>query len=266
MCDNIVFAFDVSGSMNSNGRMTKAKDALKAWLNENVPDGTYIGFVPFNSYANIAGGFPLTEIGNSTLPYVESVIDRLQAGGGTCIGAGINAAIQEPTLFDNFDGGIIVLVGDGSYGCDGGSTSIGRVLDLCLRTKKTVYALNVGGSLDSSVNQIISATGGDIFDVPDTLDVDELNEILKNVCNDDLTTSAPPTTTFSTLSTTISSTLPSTTLTTAIPTTLPATTPTMIPTTEYYDVTVQNPDILTTVTEFDNVNDTFVTETLKVQV
>eukprot|EP00088_Acartia_fossae_P009157 TRINITY_DN1441_c0_g1_i1.p1 TRINITY_DN1441_c0_g1~~TRINITY_DN1441_c0_g1_i1.p1 ORF type:complete len:282 (-),score=38.12 TRINITY_DN1441_c0_g1_i1:261-1106(-) len=182
-CDNkIVIVFDISGSMNGQ-RLAKAKIALKDWLEYSVPDGTEIGLVPFNSQAQISRGFALTSLSPSTLVMMKSKIDSLTASGQTCIGAGFQAAIQQSTLFNNQNGGTILLIGDGQNGCS--SPSLATTRSLCLIRRKTVFALNVGMSLDSGIKSITDATKGKVFDMPDEMDQDDFNGVLKEVCNDE---------------------------------------------------------------------------------
>ena len=182
-CDSkVVIVFDISGSMGGE-RLAKAKNALKDWIEYSVPKGTEIGLVPFESTAQVSKGFALTKLDSSTLNMMKSKIDALTAGGGTCIGAGFQAAIQQSTLFNNQVGGTILLIGDGTNGCS--SPSLATVRSWCLSKRKTVFALNVGLSLDSGIKSITDATKGKIFDMPDEMNQDDFNGILKEICNDE---------------------------------------------------------------------------------
>ena len=183
-CDDIVIVFDKSSSMNYNGRIDKAKQAITKWFEKSVPDGTNIGLVTFNNYAKIEQS--LIELNENSLEVLTKAVSNIWVSGGTCIGAGIRKAIENRALFAKKTGGTIILVGDGQDGCGNKpDLNLNTIKDLCIKTNKTVYGVNVGSNLDVRVQDLANATGGKVFDVPDSLNVDEFNDILKKICNDE---------------------------------------------------------------------------------
>ena len=181
-CEEIVIVFDVSGSMHGD-RLAKAKVALKSWIANSLPYHASIGLVPFEYRAHVGKGFGLKEVNSSSILEIESKIDGLEAGGDTCIGAGLRAAIEHPTLFNNKRGGTILLIGDGIDGCR--KPSLESIKKLSIEKQKTVYALNVGLGLDSKIYSLTQETNGKVFDVPDEMNSESLNLLLNEICGSD---------------------------------------------------------------------------------
>lgn len=165
-------------------RVDKAKKAITKWLEKSVPDGTSIGLVTFNHDADIDQ--PLIDLNESSLGKIIRAVANIRTGGGTCIGAGLRKAIENTALFARKTGGTIILVGDGEDGCNNDpDLNLDTIKALCIQTKKTVYGVNVGSRLDARVTDLANKTGGKVFDVPDSLNVDQFNAILKKICNDE---------------------------------------------------------------------------------
>src|SRR5919108_3426196 len=86
----IVLALDVSGSMGANdvfpSRLAAAKRAARGFVNT-LPAGFRVGVVAFSSTAALVQ--PVTE----DLGAVRAAIDKLELGGGTAIGEGIQVAL-----------------------------------------------------------------------------------------------------------------------------------------------------------------------------
>jgi Ca-activated chloride channel family protein len=89
---NVVLAIDVSGSMQATdvqpSRLEAARAAARTLINQ-LPPSAKVGLVSFSARANLVA--PLTTDRSA----VESALNDLRAGGGTAIGDGIEAALQE---------------------------------------------------------------------------------------------------------------------------------------------------------------------------
>jgi len=89
---NVMLAIDVSGSMQAAdvqpSRLEAARAAARTLISQ-LPPSAKVGLVSFSARANLVA--PLTTDRSA----VESALNNLRAGGGTAIGDGIEAALQE---------------------------------------------------------------------------------------------------------------------------------------------------------------------------
>ena len=114
---SVMLVIDVSGSMDATDvfptRLDAARSAARTLLNQ-LPPNAEVGLVSFNTKATLLT--PLTTNRDS----VTSALDSLRAGGGTAIGDGITAALDElersvaTTPEASRPPAIIVLLTDGS--------------------------------------------------------------------------------------------------------------------------------------------------------
>jgi Ca-activated chloride channel homolog len=114
---SVMLVIDVSGSMDATDvlptRLDAARSAAKTLINQ-LPPNAEVGLVSFNTKATLLT--PLTTNRDS----VTSALDSLRAGGGTAIGEGITAALDElarsvaTTPEASRPPAIIVLLTDGS--------------------------------------------------------------------------------------------------------------------------------------------------------
>jgi Ca-activated chloride channel homolog len=89
---SVMLVIDVSGSMDATdvvpSRLDAARSAARTLINQ-LPPSAEVGLVSFNTKATLLT--PLTTNHDS----VTSALDDLRAGGGTAIGEGITAALDE---------------------------------------------------------------------------------------------------------------------------------------------------------------------------
>ena len=90
--------------------LTKAKKAIVDWLSNNVPHGSMVGMLPFASFADPIKGFELMELNSTSLMVMTDKVNDLSAGGGTCYGAGLQWAIEDPLYFGNKTGSTIRII------------------------------------------------------------------------------------------------------------------------------------------------------------
>ncbi|WP_319503543.1 von Willebrand factor type A domain-containing protein [uncultured Draconibacterium sp.] len=116
---NLVFLFDVSGSMNSSQKLPLLKRAFKMLVNELRPNDR----VAIVVYAGAAGKVLDSTPGNQKTK-ILSALEKLNAGGSTAGGAGIKLAYK--IAEENFiEGGNnrIILATDGDFNVGVSSTS-----------------------------------------------------------------------------------------------------------------------------------------------
>jgi Ca-activated chloride channel homolog len=114
---SVILVIDVSGSMDATdvlpSRLDAARNAARTLINQ-LPPSAEVGLVSFNTKSTLQT--PLTTDHGA----VSSALDNLRAGGGTAIGEGITAALDElarsvaSTPEASRPPSLIVLLTDGS--------------------------------------------------------------------------------------------------------------------------------------------------------
>jgi Ca-activated chloride channel family protein len=116
---NIVFLIDVSGSMNEENKLPLLKSSLKVLLNQLRPKDK-VGIVVYAGQAGMV--LPPTSAGEKEK--IIQALDKLQAGGSTAGGAGIELAYK--LAKENFIKGgnnRVVLATDGDFNVGASSTT-----------------------------------------------------------------------------------------------------------------------------------------------
>lgn len=116
---NLVFLIDVSGSMSAMNKLPLVKESLKVLLNQ-LRDEDRISIVV---YAGAAGLVLPSTAGNQKQTIIDA-LDKLQSGGSTAGGAGIELAYKIAT--DNFIKGgnnRVILATDGDFNVGASSDS-----------------------------------------------------------------------------------------------------------------------------------------------
>ena len=108
-----------------------------------------------------------------------ATINDLTTTGGTCIGKGVREGLAALKAFDDANGGVMILLTDGVYWCDGdgGSdwTSFERDLDLIKEQNVRVITIAFSNSADDKIETLALETGGASFFVPDDSGPSDLN-------------------------------------------------------------------------------------------
>lgn len=174
---NVMLVIDVSGSMAATDVLPTRMDAARAAalnLVNQLPANAQVGLVSFNSTATVRA--PLT----SDRGAIGAALAKLQPGGGTAIGDGINAALQElqqggtPAVARRQAPSLIVVLTDGSSnaGVDPAAAAQNALaagipvdtIGVGARDRPTfVHGQRVEGVDEAALQAIASATGGKYF-------------------------------------------------------------------------------------------------------
>ncbi len=156
---NLVFLLDVSGSMNDPNKLPLVKSALKMLI-ENLGENDKVAMVVYAG----ASGLALPSTRASDKAAIMAALDRLEAGGSTNGGAGIQLAYK--IAEENFiPGGInrVLLATDGDFNV--GTTSESDLVTLIEKKAKskvflTVMGFGMGNYKDSLLEQIANKGNG----------------------------------------------------------------------------------------------------------
>jgi Ca-activated chloride channel family protein len=164
---NLVFLVDVSGSMQDGNKLPWVRESLKM-LTRELGDSDRVAIVVYAGNT----GLVLPSTGGNRKPTILDAIDRLEAGGSTNGGAGIELAYAVAT--ENFiKGGVnrVILATDGDFNV--GVTSQADLVDLIERKAKTgvfFSALGYGmGNLKDSTLEKLADKGNGNYAYIDTL-------------------------------------------------------------------------------------------------
>jgi Ca-activated chloride channel family protein len=173
---NIVFLLDVSGSMSAPNKLPLLKSAFKMLANELRPQDK----VSIVVYAGAAGMVLEPTDGNDKKKIMEA-LDRLQAGGSTAGGAGIELAYR--TAKENFVKGgnnRVVLATDGDFNVGASSNAS---MERLIEEKRnegiflTVLGFGMGNYKDSKM-EILADKGNGNYAYIDTMK--EAKKVLVN--------------------------------------------------------------------------------------
>lgn len=174
---SVMLVIDVSGSMDATDvfptRLIAARSAARTLINQ-LPPNAEVGLVSFNTKATLQS--PLTTNHDNLM----SALDNLRANGGTAIGEGITAALDElarsvaTTPEASRPPAIIVLLTDGSNNAgidpqtaaDNARAASVPVVTVGLgqRDQNTVvHGQPVGGVDEQALQMIATTTGGKYY-------------------------------------------------------------------------------------------------------
>ena len=185
---NLVFLVDVSGSMNSPDKLPLLKNSLALLVDTLSPEDT----VAIVVYAGAAGTvLEPTEINEKAK--ILAALDRLQAGGSTAGGAGINLAYSLAEInFDKRAVNRVILATDGDFNV--GITDQAELKSYIERKRATGIFLSVlgfgQGNYNDALMQTLAQNGNGTAAYIDTLNearkvlVDEANATLFTIARD----------------------------------------------------------------------------------
>jgi len=186
--NNLVFLLDVSGSMGTPNKLPLVKKAFRLLVNELRDEDR----VAIAVYAG-AAGLVLPSTSGRHKDRILDALDRLQAGGSTAGGAGIQLAYQ--TARDHFiEGGNnrVILATDGDFNV--GVSSEGGLIRLIEERRRdgvflTVLGFGTGNLKDSKMELLADKGNGHYAYIDDLLEakkvlVQELGSTLLTVAKD----------------------------------------------------------------------------------
>ena len=156
---NLVFLIDVSGSMSEQNKLPLVKKSLNLLIDQMTAKDT----VSVVTYAGDTA-VKLRPTGGDNKPRIRSVVNALNAGGGTNGGSGIQLAYEQARA--NFLGGgvnRVILCTDGDFNI--GTTSEGELVRLIERERKgnvflTVLGFGMGNLKDSTLEKLANHGNG----------------------------------------------------------------------------------------------------------
>jgi hypothetical protein len=157
---DVIFAIDSSGSMQTNDPQDLRKDAAKAYVDDmRIPDRGDV--VDFDSTATLVGNDHLS----SNYVQIKSNIDKIDSNGGTAIGAALQLSNDELIGYgDPSHIWIVILLTDGVTSDDA----------LCYQEAQRaadnnikIYTIGLGNSVDEALlEDIAEITGGKYYPAP----------------------------------------------------------------------------------------------------
>lgn len=156
---NLVFLIDVSGSMNSPNKLPLLKSSFKLLADQLRPQDK----VAIVVYAG-AAGLVLPPTSGDNKAKIKDALEKLEAGGSTAGGAGIQLAYK--TARDHFVKGgnnRVLLATDGDFNI--GASSDAEMVRLIEKEREsgvflTVLGLGMGNYKDNKMQQLSSAGNG----------------------------------------------------------------------------------------------------------
>lgn len=186
--NNLVFLVDVSGSMNSPDKLPLLKSAFRLLVNE-LRDEDRVAIVVYAG----AAGLVLPPTKGDQKSRILEALDRLEAGGSTAGGAGIQLAYQ--VARDHFlpeGNNRVILATDGDFNV--GVSSDGGLIQMIEERRQdgvflTVLGFGTGNLKDSKMEQLANQGNGHYAYIDDLLEakkvfVQELGATLFTIAKD----------------------------------------------------------------------------------
>ncbi|WAR27531.1 CLCA4-like protein [Mya arenaria] len=153
-----VFVLDISGSM-SGSRIESLHDTGVYIVQEVLRNGSWLGIVWFNSTAMQANEIVIITDDSVRMELIHNLPSK--EGGGTCIGCGINLAIEMlEAKFKSAKGCEIILMSDGEDGYEN------EFLNASQRARSVgvvIHAVSISQAADPRMISLASDTGGKHF-------------------------------------------------------------------------------------------------------
>jgi Ca-activated chloride channel family protein len=159
---NLVFLIDVSGSMSSANKLPLLKQTFKILI-ENLRDEDKVAIVVYAG----AAGCVLESTPGTKKERIREALERLEAGGSTAGGAGINLAYK--IAKENFIPGgnnRVILASDGDFNT--GASSDAEMVRLIEEKRKegvylTILGYGMGNYKDSKMEKLSNAGNGNYY-------------------------------------------------------------------------------------------------------
>jgi Ca-activated chloride channel family protein len=186
--NNLVFLIDVSGSMSSPNKLPLLKRSFKL-LVENLSDDDYVSMVVYAGKAGLV--LPPTKANEKEV--ILGALDKLNAGGSTAGGAGIQLAYK--TALENFNpqgNNRVILATDGDFNV--GISSTGELVKFVEEKKKqgiflTILGFGMGNYKDDRLQQLSNKGDGNHYYIDNIMEakkvlVNELTSTIYTIAKD----------------------------------------------------------------------------------
>ena len=163
---SVALVVDESGSMRSNGRMDKAKDAIRQFINEMGPyDRTAI--VGFNGGANAKVHQSMT----SDKSLLFKAVEALKDSGNTNINTGAKLGVQQ--IIGETNPTTVIIFSDGDNGSESVTTK--QVTDLANSLNTSIYSIAIETTgANTELKGLASGTDGTYTNAPDASQLSEI--------------------------------------------------------------------------------------------
>merc|ERR1711971_216439 len=180
-----VVLMDVSTSMEIPGndqmdlfyvRSENLKNAVKRWVMYEVTDGTEVALVVFSDVVVTNGPpiiFPMAAVNDKTRAEMVEAVDTMEFNGLTCIGCGIDRALNWDGALMGVNGGVIILITDGKQECEIGEgnptvcKTIESMTPQVLERQTRVVTIAFGLEADPALEDLALQSGGKSYFIDD---------------------------------------------------------------------------------------------------
>ncbi|XP_070397210.1 calcium-activated chloride channel regulator 1-like isoform X5 [Dermacentor albipictus] len=160
-----VLVLDVSGSMKAHRRLETLKEALDGFLLRLLDDFVQLAIVAFGTTAKVQ--HRMMTVNHQTLKGFREAVKKLSPDGKTCIGCGLQRALEVlNTSRESPEGAIIVLLTDG---VENEQPYIDDVWPQLLALKVEVVAMAMGDKAEQKLENLAAQTKGQSYFFPDHL-------------------------------------------------------------------------------------------------
>ena len=176
-----VVLMDISSSMDTGPdpihkpeltgvRSENLRNAVKRWLTYEVTDGTEVALVVFSNVAATFDPvvFHMAEVNDESRAAMVEAIDGIKFLGTTCIGCGLDRALNwEGGLQGN--GGVILLITDGQQRCEtqNGCLTINDMTPEVVDRQTRVVTIAFGLDADPALEELAAKSGGKSYFIDD---------------------------------------------------------------------------------------------------
>merc|ERR1712172_122250 len=156
-------------------RARNLRSAVKRWLMYEVADGTEVALVVFSDvepdYNPVI--FPMEAVNNETRARMIEAVDKMEFDGKTCIGCGLDRALNYPGSLKGVNGGVIILITDGMQDCEMGvgDTNVCKTIESMtpevLERQTRVVTIAFGLDADPALEDLAVKSGGKSYFIDD---------------------------------------------------------------------------------------------------
>ena len=163
-----------------NVRSSRMKDAVKRWVMFEVADGTEVALVVFSNVQPSSNPiiFNMAAVDDAAREGMVKAVDDINFIGQTCIGCGIDRALNWPGTLKGSDGGVMILITDGEQNCETstGCLTIQDMTQEVLARKTRVVTIAFGLDADPALEELALKSGGKSYFIDDYSGAGTIND------------------------------------------------------------------------------------------